>query len=150
MILYLGTDHAGFELKERVKPYLESLGHTVVDKGAYSYQAEDDYPDYIAPVARIISENPNDARAIIFGRTGQAEAMLANRFPHVRAALYYGDTLDVVRLSRAHNDANVLSIGAQFVSFDAIQAVLQLWLTTPYESGRHDARLQKIEDLTRT
>ncbi len=149
MIIYLGTDHAGFELKELVKPYLESLGHTVVDKGAYQLTPGDDYPDFIAPVARVISENAEEARAIIFGRTGQAEAMVANRFPNVRAAVYYGDTLEVVRLSRAHNDANVLSIGAHFVSFDAIQAVLNLWLTTPYEGGRHESRIQKIESLTR-
>lgn len=147
MIIYLGTDHAGFALKEQVKAYLADQGHTVVDKGAYELHADDDYPDFIAPVAQAISENPNDAHGIIFGRSGQGEAMVANRFIAVRAAVYYGGPLEMVALERKHNNANVLSLAAQFISFDEAKAAIAIWLATDYEGGRHEARLRKMDGL---
>ena len=150
MHIYLGTDHAGFELKEEVKIYLEGLGHTVEDLGAHTLDPKDDYPDFVAPVARKISEeyaNP-EVRGIVFGRTGQAEAIVCNRFPHVRAALYYGGPVEIIALARQHNNSNVLSLSAHLVTFDEARQAIDMWLKTEYEGGRHDARLNKIEELT--
>ena len=146
MIIYLGTDHAGFELKEKLKAYLQAKEHIVIDKGAYELTPGDDYPDFIAPVAQAISDNADEARGIIFGWSGEGEAMLANRFSHVRAAVYYGGTFDVIELSRKHNDANVLSLGAHFITPEQGKAALDVWLATAYEGGRHVARLQKMEE----
>ncbi|MBI5138698.1 MAG: RpiB/LacA/LacB family sugar-phosphate isomerase [Candidatus Vogelbacteria bacterium] len=149
MHIYLGTDHAGFELKEEVKTYLEGLGHMVDDLGAYVFDPKDDYPDFVAPVARKISEeyaNP-EVRGVVFGRTGQAEAMVCNRFPHVRASLYYGGPVEIIALSRQHNNSNILSLSAHLISFEEARRALDMWLATEYEGGRHDARLKKIEEL---
>ena len=151
MHIYLGTDHAGFELKEEVKTYLEGLGHTVEDLGAFTLDPKDDYPDFVAPVGRKIIEAKGDPeiRGIVFGKSGQAEAIICNRFHNVRAALYYGGPLEIVALSRMHNNSNVLSLGAHFLTFEEARQAIDMWLVTEYEGGRHDARLKKIEDLTK-
>src|SRR5690606_4728058 len=108
MKIYLATDHAGFEMKEELKKELERDGFEVEDCGAYEYDENDDYPDFVAVAARGVSEGGEDARAIVFGGSGQGEAMVANKFPRVRAAVFYGEVGKVVVLSREHNDANVL------------------------------------------
>jgi ribose 5-phosphate isomerase B len=145
MKIYIGTDHAGFELKQKLVPFLESLGHEAVDFGAQEYNENDDYPDFIAPVAKAVSEDAS-ARGIILGGSGQGEAMTANKFPHVRAAVYYGGTLDIVRLSREHNDANILSLGARFLSKDEAKSAVELWLNTPFSGEeRHKRRIEKLE-----
>ncbi len=149
MKIYIGTDHAGFELKQKLIPFIQSLGHEIVDCGAHEYNKGDDYPDFIAPVAKEVSADEN-ARGIILGGSGQGEAMAANKFPHVRAAVYYGGTLDIARLSREHNDANILSLGARFLTEDEAKAAVELWLSTPFSrEERHVQRIEKIEKINK-
>ena len=150
MKIHLATDHAGFELKEALKPYLVSLGHDVEDHGAVAYDADDDYPAYILAAARAVARDES-ARAIVLGKSGQGEAMVANRVPGVRAAVFYGGSMDVVRLSREHNDANVLSLGAQFVAKEEAEKAVRLWLATSFSGElRHIRRKETIEELTRS
>ena len=112
MKILLATDHAGFELKNKIKDFLIQEGVDVEDMGAHVYDKEDDYPKIMVPVAMRVLEDPENTRAIIFGKSGNGEAMVSNRFPGIRAAVYHGGNLEIVRLSREHNDANVLSIAA--------------------------------------
>ena len=145
-MIYLATDHAGFELKNQIKDYLETRDEVVVhDFGAHSYDALDDYPDYISQAAAAISAAPHD-RAIIFGGSGQGEAMLANRFANVRATVYYGGPTEIISLSREHNAANILSLGARFIDFDTAQIAIDLWLTTaPGTEEKYVRRVKKAE-----
>jgi ribose 5-phosphate isomerase B len=159
MKIFLGADHAGFELKEIIKGRLQNSDYEVIDLGAPSYNKEDDYPDFVIPVARAVSQDPENNRGIVFGGSGQGEAMAANRFIGVRAAVFYGppsgflekmgegiiDPFAVVKLSREHNDANVLALGARFLSEEiAIKGVLT-WLETPFSGEeRHVRRLSKF------
>tara|TARA_B100000700_G_scaffold71474_1_gene79538 strand:- start:9 stop:446 length:438 start_codon:yes stop_codon:yes gene_type:complete len=144
MIIALGTDHAGIELKEVVKKFLEESGYEVKDFGAYEYDSGDDYPDFINPTAEFVSKN-NDAMGIIFGGSGQGEAMAANRYKEVRAAVFYGGPDKIVSLSRQHNNANILSLGSRFIEpKDAIN-VIKLWLSTTFEGGRHQKRIDKLD-----
>jgi ribose 5-phosphate isomerase B len=168
MRIILATDHAGFELKERIKDFLIAEGIETEDAGAYEYDETDDYPPYIAAAAAEVSQDPEGTRAIILGGSGQGEAMVANRFPNVRATVYYGDPIEsddkpllsffggkdgpdayeLVRLSREHNDANVLSLGARFVAPDDALEAVSVWLTTEYSGEeRHERRIQQIELL---
>ena len=143
-MIYLGSDHAGFDLKEEIKTYLQDQGKELEDLGAFTFSSEDDYPDYVIPVARRVSEGKEGDMGIVFGGSGQGEAIAANKVKGIRAVLYYGGNLDVVKLSRLHNNANVLSLGARFITkSEALQAV-QIWLQTPWEDGRHKARIAKI------
>ena len=109
--IILATDHAGFELKEKIKAYLVRENYEIQDLGASQYNEDDDYPEYMKKAGEAVSQNPN-TKAIIFGKSGNGEAIVANRYKNVRAAVWYGGNMDIVRLSREHNDANVLSIGA--------------------------------------
>jgi ribose 5-phosphate isomerase B len=145
MRIALGTDHAGFLMKEEIKTYLERAGHEIVDVGAYDLQSGDDYPDFIRPAAEKVSSGEVE-RGIIFGGSGQGEAMVANRIRGVRATVYYGGSPDIIKLSREHNNANMLSLGARFLSGDDAKHVIDLWLTTPFtEDERHDRRIKKID-----
>ncbi len=145
MKIFLAADHAGFELKEAVEEWLANCsGLEVYDCGAHIYAPEDDYPDYIAVAAKEVSKNPNRSVGIIFGGSGTGEAILANRFRRVRAALYYGGNMEIVRLSREHNDTNVLSIGARFVSEKEAKKAIELWLkTAPSEKDKYHRRIVK-------
>ena len=145
MKIYLGTDHAGFELKEAIKSFLEEKGHDVEDKGAHWYDGEDDYPDFIRPTAEAVAAD-NDSRGIIFGGSGQGEAMCANRVKGVRAAVFYGGPQEIVKLSRQHNNANILSLGARFISEDEALEVVELWLGTTFERERHRRRIEKLDN----
>jgi ribose 5-phosphate isomerase B len=149
MKVYIGTDHAGYELKEKLASYIEKdLGYTVADMGAHQYEVADDYPDFVGLVAKEISDQPNSSFGIVLGGSGQGEAIVANRFPHVRAAVYYGGPIDIVKFSREHNNANILSLGARFLSEDEAKAAVKLWLETPFtEEERHLRRLRKIEQI---
>ncbi|MBI5133767.1 MAG: RpiB/LacA/LacB family sugar-phosphate isomerase [Candidatus Taylorbacteria bacterium] len=148
MKIFIASDHAGFDLKGTLAERLAVAGHEVIDLGPKTFVPEDDYPDYISLVAKEISREPSLARGIVIGGSGQGEAMCANKFYGVRAAVYYGGNTDIVRLSREHNDANVLSLGARFMSSnDAINAVT-LWLKTPFSGDeRHKRRLQKLYNI---
>lgn len=145
MKIYIGTDHAGFELKESIIPFLRSQRHEVEDLGAHSFESLDDYPDFIRPVAEAVAQNQN-ARGIILGGSGQGEAMCANRVKGARAAVYYGGTVDIVVLSREHNDANILAIGARFVEEDEAKEVVRVWLETSFSGEeKHARRIKKLD-----
>lgn len=149
MKIYFATDHAGFALKENLVRYVQDvLGYTVHDCGAYESNPEDDYPEFIRIAAQAVSENPESARAIILGGSGQGEAMVANKFPHVRATVYYGGSRDIITLSREHNNANVLSLGARFVPEEEAQEAVALWLKSAFsEEARHARRIAQFEQL---
>ncbi len=131
-MIYLATDHAGFELKEEVKEFLQKEGYEVEDCGALQFDKDDDYPDFISKAAEAVSKDPENSRGIIFGGSGQAEMMVANKFRGVRCALFYAavapvraadvtgrvsvDPYEMIRLTREHNNANMLSIGVRFVT----------------------------------
>jgi ribose 5-phosphate isomerase B len=155
--VYFATDHAGFAFKNMLLCYLrDELAYEVVDCGPAVYDEQDDYPDFIALAAKKVSENPKD-RAIILGGSGQGEAMVANRFPHVRAAVFYGEpttpqvdasgkTLSVLMSSREHNDANVLSLGARFLTEATAKHAVATWLEGTFSGEeRHVRRIKKIE-----
>ncbi len=153
MKILIASDHAGFGLKEKLKVYLKELGHDVEDRGAFEYNEADDYPDFIIPLAREVSQRPNELRGIIFGGSGQGEAMAANKFSGVRAAVYYGarqsivqeEGLSIIRVSREHNDANVLSLGARFITEDEMKQAVKEWLDIPFVPiERHKRRLEKM------
>lgn len=145
MTIYLAADHAGFALKEKLKQFLVSERYQIKDFGAFSFSENDDYPDFMRLAASAVANNAED-RALIFGGSGEGEAMTANRFKGVRAAVYYGGTLDVVKLSREHNNANILSFGARFVGESDAIAAAKLWLETPFPGEeRHVRRIAKID-----
>jgi len=146
MKIFLATDHAGFALKEEIKAYLKSEDYDVVDFGALAEEEGDDYPDFIKQAARAVSESTDDEKAIIFGGSGQGENIVANKFPHVRSVVFYGGPLDIITLSREHNDANILSLGARFVTPHEAKEVVGLWLSTKFSGeDRHVRRIAKIE-----
>ncbi len=155
MKIFIGTDHAGYVLKEKLVTSLEAQGHEVEDKGAYTYDEHDDYPDFVIPVAEEVSKDPDNVRGIILGATGQGEAIAANKFPHVRAVVYYGeadcvvdDEANIIVRSREHNNSNILSLGARFLTEEAMMVAVNAWLKTPYSgSERHVRRLGKIDDI---
>jgi ribose 5-phosphate isomerase B len=153
MKLYLATDHAGFELKEKVKSWLSDKGdYEVIDCGAEHLVEGDGYPKYIAIAARNVQADSMHApsMAIIFGGSGTGEAIVANRFRHVRAEPFAGGTLELVQLAREHNDANVFSIGARFVTFEEAQKAIELFLNTPFSHAeRHADRIIQIEEETK-
>ena len=144
MNIHLATDHAGLELKNAIKDYLIEKGHEVTDHGAHEYDAQDDYPDFIFPCARAVAANPEN-RGIILGGSGQGEAMAANRIKGVRAAVYYGSEREIARLSREHNNSNVLSLGARFISEQEIYDIIETWLDEPFEGRRHQRRIDKLD-----
>ncbi|MBI2113389.1 MAG: RpiB/LacA/LacB family sugar-phosphate isomerase [Candidatus Wildermuthbacteria bacterium] len=147
-MIYLGSDHAGFYLKEDIKAYLASKSMQTKDLGPFELQQDDDYPDFILPLAQKVSQDPG-SRGIALGASGQGEAIAANKVKGILAAVYYGGPLDIVKLSRAHNNSNILSLGARFLtSKEAILAV-QTWLDTSFEGGRHEQRIEKIKQAER-
>lgn len=146
MKIYLGADHAGFNLKEKIKSYLKGAGYAVEDQGAFTLDPADDYPDFVAPVAKQVAADPEIARGIILGGSGQGEAMAANRVKGVRAAVYYGGREEIITLSREHNNANVLSLAARFLGEEEALNAIKLWLGTAYTGDeRHDRRLGKLD-----
>jgi ribose 5-phosphate isomerase B len=146
--IFLGSDHAGFELKEHIKKYLIESGFNVEDKGAYKLDQQDDYPDFIVPVAKKVAENPENNKAIIFGASGQGEAIVANKIKGVRAAIYYGSNLEIVKLSRTHNNANILSLRARFLTKEQAAEAVKLWLKTDFSNEeRHIRRIKKIDNI---
>jgi ribose 5-phosphate isomerase B len=146
MKIYLATDHAGFELKNNLESFLKGLGYDVVDCGANTYDEKDDYTDFISKAAFEVSKNPNENRGIILGGSGQGEAIVANRMSGVRAIVYYGGDIDIVRLGREHNNSNILSLGARFMSIDDAQMAVKIFLETPFlEEERHSRRIKKID-----
>ncbi|MEK7554369.1 MAG: RpiB/LacA/LacB family sugar-phosphate isomerase [Patescibacteria group bacterium] len=145
MKIYLASDHAGFKLKEALKKFLTGPGYEIEDCGAFSLDPEDDYPTFVRLAAKAVADDPDRRKAIIIGGSGQGEAMVANRYHGVRAAVFYGGPIDIIKLSREHNDANVLSLGARFLpEFEALK-VVELWLKTPFsKEKRHQRRIDSF------
>ncbi len=141
MKISLGTDHAGFRYKEKVKELLGQLGHEVVDFGTTNEESVD-YPLFIRPAAEAVARGECD-RGIVFGGSGNGEAMAANKVRGVRCALCWNE--EVARLSRQHNDANVLSLGQRVIPEDTAMAVVKVWLATGFEGGRHIKRIAELE-----
>src|SRR3989344_7639548 len=150
MKIYLASDHTGFELKEKIKNFLKEKNYIVEDCGAYELNKDDDYPDFISKAAEKVSNDPTNSRGIILGGSGQAEMMLANKYENVRCALFYGgvvtgkavdvtgrkseDPYEIVKLTRLHNDANVLSIGVRFLKKEEAIKAIDVWLETPFSN----------------
>ncbi len=160
MKILLASDHAGFLLKNALAEHIRTLGYEVEDVGAFSLNPDDDYPDFVTPLARAVASDAT-ARGIVVGGSGQGEAMCSNRVKGVRAAVFYGprqvtvaldieggrseDGFDAIRLPRRHNDANVLCIGARFVSGTDADEAVRLFLETSFsDSPRHARRLAKF------
>jgi len=141
MKISLGTDHAGYRYKEKVKELLVFLGHEVKDFGTWSEETVD-YPLFIRPAAEAVAKGECD-RGIVFGGSGNGEAMVANKVRGVRCALCWNE--ESAKLSRQHNDANVLSLGERLVAEDLALEIVRIWLTTEFEGGRHARRIAQIE-----
>lgn len=143
MKISLGSDHAGFTLKERVKALLNELGHEVNDVGTTNEEPVD-YPLFIRPAAELVARGECD-RGIVFGGSGNGEAMVANKVHGVRCALCW--SLESARLSRQHNDANVLSLGERLIPQDLALEIVRIWLTTDFEGGRHVRRIEMLNAM---
>jgi ribose 5-phosphate isomerase B len=144
MIIAIGSDHAGYRYKELLKRRLAELGHGVQDFGAHSTEPVD-YPTFIRPVALAVSRGEVD-RGIVLGGSGNGEAIVANRLPGVRCTLCWNAAS--ARLARAHNDSNCLSIGERMVTEAEALEILDVWLTTPFDGGRHQQRIDLIDKLS--
>lgn len=161
MKIAISTDHAGFEDLKHLAEFLSSLGHECVNFGPEEYDAEDDYPDFIFPAAEAVASGECE-RGIIMGGSGQGEAIAANRVNGVRCALFYGpvtakgaidasgaqssDPYEIVKLSRAHNDSNMLSLAARFLSREEMQQAIKIWLEAPGpDAERHTRRIKKLD-----
>ena len=173
MKIFLGADHRGFELKEKIKAWLSEWGYEYEDEGAFQHDPHDDYVDFVSKVAQKVSEDPENNKGIVLGMSGQGEAMVANKFKGVRAAVFYGPLAnqwllylwvglsksmvesfynkkfkEIIKLSREHNDANILSLGASFLHERAAKFFIKLWLDTKFSNEeRHVRRIDKIKKL---
>ena len=149
MKIFIGTDHAGFELKEELKKFLDSLGCKVKDMGAYEFNEADDYPDFIWPVVKAVAEEIDkglDTRGIVIGGSGQGEAIVANKVRGIRAAVVYDEYS--AKMSREHNDANIISLGNRTLTIDKAKELVKLWLETPFSNEeRHKRRIEKIKAI---
>lgn len=143
--IYIGADHAGFELKKDLIKFLESLNYEVQDMGAFEFDQKDDYPDVIIPVAKAVAEDPENRKGIVIGASGQGEAMAANRIKKVRAGMVYDEFS--AKMTRRHNDANVISFGAQVLDIENTKKLLKIWLDTPFDGDeRHTRRIKKLDN----
>ena len=147
-MIYLGTDHRGFELKEKIKGWLKDWNHEFEDLGNTVYDQDDDYPDFASQVARRVAENPAENRGILLCGSGVGVDVTANKFKGVRSALIWSDDEALVKQSRQHDGANVLSLPADYLSAKQTQGIIKLWLETPDPSEeRHLRRIGKISEL---
>lgn len=163
MKIAVASDHAGFAKLKDLSEYLESLGHEIHDFGPKSLNKDDDYPDFIIPAARSVASGESE-KGIILGGSGQGEAMAANKVKGIRCTVFYGpavprgvvdangrvshDPYEIVRLSRQHNDANMISLAARFVTLEDMRKVIELWLETNFDSEqRNSRRIGKINEL---
>jgi ribose 5-phosphate isomerase B len=143
MKIALGTDHAGFQYKEKVKQLLTSLGHEVKDFGTFSEDPVD-YPLFIRPAAEAVARGECE-RGFVFGGSGNGEAMVANKVHGVRCALCWNE--EVAQLSRQHNDANVLSLGQRVIPEEMAMKIVRIWLETAFEGGRHERRVAQLNAM---
>ncbi len=149
MKIYIGTDHAGFKLKEEIKRFLESSGYKVKDMGAYEFNESDDYPDFIFPVVNAVANDISkglESRGIVIGGSGQGEAIVANKIKGIRAAVVYDGYS--AKMSRKHNDANIISLGNRALNTNKAKELVKLWLETPFSNEeRHKRRIEKIRAI---
>ncbi len=154
-LIYIASDHAGFGLKEELKVFLETLGYQVIDKGPFMLNPEDDYPELVLPVALEVAKDSN-AKGIVIGGSGQGEAMVCNRLRGVRAVVFNGQyepkdgrtVPNEIRVSREHNDANILSLGARFINTQEAKIAVNVWLGTKFSGDeRHVRRIKKIDEI---
>ncbi|MBL8207390.1 MAG: ribose-5-phosphate isomerase [Blastocatellia bacterium] len=143
MKIGLGSDHAGFDYKEKIKSFLGERGHEVIDFGTDS-KTPVDYPNFIIPVAVAVAKQDVE-RGIVLGGSGNGEAIAANRVKGVRCALCWN--VETARLARQHNNANAISIGQRMISAETALAIVEAWLETPFEGGRHQRRIDLIDEL---
>lgn len=165
MKIVLASDHAGFLLKGEIVSFLQEKGFSVEDLGPHTLDPNDDYPDFVRLVGEAVGADPDNVRGIILGGSGQGEAIVANRFLGVRAGVFYGavtpvspidisaeeskDSFAMIRLMRGHDDTNVLSLGARFLSTEDAIAAVEIWINTPFsEEERHSRRVKKIDSVT--
>lgn len=158
MKVVFAADHAGFELKAILKPFVVSLGYDIEDVGADTFDSEDDFVPFIQAAARMVAEDPEHTSAIVLGGSGQGEAIAANRFKGVRAVVYYGElgqsqtdasgtVLDMIGSVRNHNNANVLSLGARFLSESQAKNAVKKFLAMPFSGvPRHIRRIKQIDE----
>lgn len=147
MKLYIGSDHAGYEMKKVLVSHLGLMGHEVVDKGPEHLDPTDDYPDFVALVAEGVAETDSNAMGVVIGGSGTGEAIEANRLFGVRAAVYYGGPEDIIKLAREHNDANILSLGSRFISEEEAKRAVDLFLETKFSGDeRHKRRILKLDN----
>lgn len=139
-LIPIGSDHAGFQLKEEIKNYLKELGHETQDYGTYSEESCD-YPEFAHGVCNHIKENPGTLGVLICG-SGNGISMAANKHQHIRAALSW--TPEIAQLGRLHNDANIVSLPARFISIETAKEIVNVFLNTEFEGGRHQRRVDKI------
>lgn len=150
-MIYLASDHRGYEVKEKLKLWLAEWDYEFEDLGPFEYDPEDDYPDFVYRVGEKVSADPDNSCGIVMGKSGQGEAIVANKYKRVRAALYYGKFPEALRLSKEHNHANVLSLAVTFMTEDETKEAVKLWLTTPFTfEERHIRRLKEIEQIEET
>ena len=147
--IILASDHAGFKLKEAVKSFLESKKAHVLDVGAHEFNEADDYPPYMTAAAmKVAADLSGETKAVIFGGSGEGEAIVANRFPGVRAVVWYGGSQEILKFARQDNDSNVLSLGARFVDEGEAKKAVELWLNTPFSNEeRHKRRIAEIDNI---
>ena len=151
MIIYLGTDHRGFKLKEKIKKWLGEWDYKFYDLGAFELNKKDDYPDFVFEVAKKVLKDPKNNKGIVLGASGQGEAVAANKFKGVRAVVYYGGPEKIIKLSRQHNDSNILSLGAFFLSDKTAKKMIKIWLETEFSGHlRHERRLNKIKNAEKS
>ncbi|HZE86891.1 MAG TPA: RpiB/LacA/LacB family sugar-phosphate isomerase [Methylomirabilota bacterium] len=163
MKVFLGSDHVGLQIKEKVKTFLIGKGFTVEDCGAYTFDKDDDYPDFVGKAAEGVSHDPASF-GIVFGGSGQGEAIVANKYKNVRCSLFYApciptqaidvtgkvsvDRFEMLRLTRVHNDANVLSLGVRFLQEEELMQAITVFLETPFnKEERHARRIEKITKI---
>jgi ribose 5-phosphate isomerase B len=147
MTIHIAADHAGFALKEVIKKMLHEEGFQTYDHGAFEYHENDDYPDVMVPCAQAVAADQGTL-GIILGGSGQGEQMITNKIKGVRALEYYGGNLEIIRLGREHNDANILSLGARFIGEDEVLLAVKLFLSTPFsQEERHIRRLEAMNTL---
>ena len=161
--MYLATDHAGFEIKNKVAQFLKEQGHEIEDCGPFEYDKNDDYPDWISKAAEKVSLDPGSF-GVVFGGSGQGEAIVANKFKNVRCALFYAkaipteaidisgessqDPFEILKLTRGHNNSNMLSIGIRFLKEEDIMQAIKIFLESSFTGEeRHLRRIEKISNL---
>ena len=141
MKIAIGSDHAGFQYKEKIRAFLEELGHSVTDFGTHSEEAVD-YPLFIRPVAEAVARHEFDG-GVVLGGSGNGEAITANRVKGIRCAVCWN--AESARLARQHNNANVISLGQRMMSLETALEIVRIWIETPFEGERHEGRIELID-----